>query len=107
MVNPLRGEAVLVIDGEERVLKLTLGALAELEASLPSGGLLDLIARFEAGQFSARDVLAIILAGLHGGGHPLRAANLLTAEIAGGATEAARVAGLLLARAFGTGEAPG
>ncbi len=30
MANPWTGEVALTIDGEQRVLKLTLGALAEL-----------------------------------------------------------------------------
>ena len=34
MGNPWRGEVTLVIDGEAQVLKLTLGALAELEEAL-------------------------------------------------------------------------
>ena len=34
MANPWTGEVALVIDGERQVLKLTLGALAELEAEL-------------------------------------------------------------------------
>ena len=90
----------MTIDGEPRVLKLTLGALAELEAELKAGTLIELIERFEEGRFSTRDVLALIVAGLRGGGWQGRAADLIAAEIAGGPVEAARVAGLLLARAF-------
>jgi hypothetical protein len=48
--------------------KLTLGALAELEAALETGSLLDLVERFEERRFSTRDVLALIVAGLRGGG---------------------------------------
>ena len=47
----------LVIDGEARVLKLTLGALAELEEALGEDTLVALVERFEAGRFSSRDVL--------------------------------------------------
>lgn len=100
MVNPMAGEVALVLDGERRVLKLTLGALAELEEALGAESLVALVERFETGGFRARDVMALLLAGLHGGGHPLPASALLSAEIEGGAVEAARVAGLLLARAF-------
>ncbi len=108
MANPQAGEVALVLDGQRRVLKLTLGALAELEEALQADSLVALVERFESGRFRARDVMALILAGLHGGGHPLPASALLAAEIAGGPVEAARVAGLLLARAFsvpGQGEA--
>ena len=100
MVNPFAGEVALVIDGQRHVAKLTLGALAELEAALEAGGLVDLIERFEAGRFTARDVLALILAGLRGGGWQGSAEDLARAEIAGGVVGAARVAAALLARAF-------
>lgn len=100
MANPYAGEVALVIDGERRVLKLTLGALAELETTLGADSLVALAERFEAGRFSTRDVLALILAGLRGGGWQGGAEALLTAEIAGGPVAAARVAAQLLARAF-------
>ena len=102
MANPLAGEVALVIDGQCRVMKLTLGALAEVEASLGADSLMALVERFETGRFSARDVMALLLAGLHGGGHPLPAAALLAADVEGGPLAAARAAGLLLARAFGS-----
>ena len=49
MANPWRGEVELVVDGEPRVMRLTLAALAELEARLKSESLIELIARFETG----------------------------------------------------------
>jgi hypothetical protein len=100
MANPWAGEVAVVIDGERRVLKLTLGALAELEAGLQTGSLVDLVERFEAGGFSTRDVLALIVAGLRGGGWSGSAADLIAADIAGGPLAAARAAAELLARAF-------
>ena len=100
MANPWAGEASLTIDGEVRVLKLTLGALAELEAELDRGTLVDLVSRFEGGDVRTRDVLALVVAGLRGGGWSGQAADLMQAEIEGGVVEAARVAALLLARAF-------
>nr|WP_238941523.1 gene transfer agent family protein [Jannaschia sp. Os4] len=90
----------MVLDGERRVLRLTLGALAELEDRLATGSLVELVARFEAGRFTARDLAAVLLAGLRGGGWDAPAAALAEAEIEGGAGEAARVAALLLARSF-------
>ena len=100
MANPHAGEVALVIDGQEHRLKLTLGALAELESALGADSLMALVERFESGRFSARDVMALILAGLHGAGTPMTAAALLSADIRGGALAAAQAAGLLLARAF-------
>lgn len=107
MENPWAGEVSLVIDGEARVLKLTLGALAELEAAMGTDTVVALAERFEAGGFSARDVVALIVAGLRGGGWRGSAGDLLSAEIASGPVAAARAAGLLLARAFAMpGEGP-
>lgn len=100
MANPWAGEVALVIDGERHVLKLTLGALAELEAALESGSLIDLVERFEGGRFSTRDVLALIVAGLRGGGWRDGPPDLIRAEIEGGPLAAARAAAELLARAF-------
>ena len=48
----------------------------------------------------ARDVLALVVAGLRGGGWQGSAADLLRVEIGGGPVEAARAAAELLARAF-------
>ena len=100
MANPWTGEVALRLDGRRHVCKLTLGALAELEATLGAGSLVGLVERFEAGRFSARDLLALVVAGLRGGGWQGTAEDLRTAEIEGGAVEAARVGAQLLARAF-------
>ena len=100
MANPFAGEVALVLDGERHVAKLTLGALAELEAALEVGTLMQLVERFESGAFSTRDVLALVVAGLRGGGWQGQAADLRTVEIAGGPVVAARAAAQLLARAF-------
>jgi len=100
LVNPQAGEVALVMNGAPHVLKLTLGALAEMEATLDSGGIVDLVERFETGRFTARDVLALLLAGLRGGGWAGTAADLQSAEFAGGPLGAARKAAQLLARAF-------
>ena len=102
MANPWAGEVSLVIDGQAYVCKLTLGALAELEAALGTDTLVDLVKRFEAGGFSTRDVLALIVAGLRGGGWQGSTADLISAEIEGGLVRAAQAAAELLARAFGT-----
>lgn len=100
MANPWAGEVEVWLDGERHVAKLTLGALAELEAALAEGSMMALVARFEQGAFSTRDVLALLVAGLRGGGWTGSAADLRTVEIGGGPIEAARVAAELLARAF-------
>jgi hypothetical protein len=100
MANPYAGEVVLHLDGQPQVAKLTLGALAELESALGADSLAALAERFEAGRFSSRDVLALIVAGLRGGGWQGTAAELRSVDIAGGPVAAARAAAELLARAF-------
>ena len=100
MGNPFAGEVTLVIDGQAHCLKLTLGALAELESTLAAEGLIALIARFETGDFRTSDVLALIVAGLRGGGWTGQGRDLLTAQIEGGPLAAATAAARLLALAF-------
>lgn len=100
MTNPWAGEVAIWLDGQRHLAKLTLGALAELEEVLEAGSLLDLVQRFEERRFSTRDVLALIVAGLRGGGWQGTPRDLMTVEIGGGPVEAARAAAELLARAF-------
>lgn len=100
MANPYAGEVAIVLDGQRHVAKLTLGTLAELEAALEAGSLMALVERFETRAFTTRDVLALVVAGLRGGGWQGTAADLRTVEIGGGPVAAARAAAELLARAF-------
>ena len=103
--NPWAGEVIVTINGIPHCCKLTLGTLAELEASLGADTLIALVQRFEGEAFSSRDVMALLVAGLRGGGWQGSAADLLTAEISGGPVGAAKAAALLLARAFGPASA--
>ena len=64
MANPWAGEVGITIDGVPHTLRLTLGALAELEAELGAGSLVELVERFETGKPGTRDILALIVAGL-------------------------------------------
>lgn len=105
MANPHAGEVAVTLDGRRHVAKLTLGALAELESALGAGSLMDLVGRMESGAFSTRDVLAVLVAGLRGGGWQGEAADLRTVDIAGGPIAAARVAAELVVRAFSLPEA--
>lgn len=98
--NPHRGEVAVVLDGRRHVARLTLGALAALEADLACDSLIGMIERFESGRFSSRDVIAVLVAGLRGGGWRGEAPDLMTAEVEGGPVGAARIAAELIARAF-------
>ena len=100
MANPARGEAEVVVEGEARAMRLTLGALAELEARLDAKGLPGLVARFEGGEFGAADLVALLGAGLRGGGLAVSDAQVAQMSFEGGAGEAARAAARLLAATF-------
>lgn len=100
MANPWRGEVVLSVDGEPRVMRLTLGALAELEARLESSSLLELIGRFETGSFRVADLVALLVAGLGGGGWRVDEVQLLASRIDGGPLAAAQAAARLLKLTF-------
>jgi hypothetical protein len=101
MPNIRRGEIAASIGGEERVLCLTLGALAELEARLGAGDLIGLGERFAGGRVSARDLIAILGAGLRGGGNALTDDDLARMAIEGGLAGAAEIAAKLLRATFG------
>lgn len=104
MANSQRGEIAAVIEGEEKVLCLTLGALAELEARLQAGDLVGLSERFAGGRVTARDLTAILGAGLRGGGNAVTDDDLARMHIEGGLKGAAEIAARLLRATFG-GEA--
>lgn len=101
MPNMQRGEISAVIEGEEKTLCLTLGALAELEARLMAGDLVGLSERFASGRVSARDLTAIIGAGLRGGGNAVTDDDIARMSIEGGLKGAADIAARLLRATFG------
>jgi hypothetical protein len=100
MANPYRGEVVLSVDGVPRVMRLTLGALAELEQRLGSESLVEMIGRFENGNFRVTDLVALLVAGLGGGGWRIDDALLLASRIDGGPLAAAQAAAKLLRLTF-------
>lgn len=106
MANRHRGEIEATLGGEQRVLVLTLGALAELEDAFGGEDMLALATRFETGRIGARDAIRVIGAGLRGAG-----ANVSDGEVAemstdgGAAGYIAIVADLLTATFSGEGDA--
>ena len=100
MANPQRGEVAIRVDGEARVMRLTLGALAELEARMEATSLLDLAEKFETGGVSASELIALLAAGIRGAGGAITEEALAGAEIEGGAVGAMRAGLLLLSRTF-------
>ena len=71
MANKRRGEVDVVFDGQTYRMCLTLGALAELEASFGDEDMMALASRFESGRLKSGDAIRIIGAGLRGAGHDL------------------------------------
>lgn len=100
MANPKRGEIDAKIDGKTYTLCLTLGALAELEAQLQASDLNGLAERFANGRIATRDLIAIIGAGLRGGGNPISNEELANMRIDGGVAGAAKIAVALLSATF-------
>lgn len=99
--NRHRGEVEAVIDGERRILCLTLGALAELETAFGAESLTDLAARFAGGRLKSADLTRILACGLRGGGNRLSDADVAEMVVEGGVAGAAKVVGELLAVTFG------
>jgi hypothetical protein len=77
MTNRHRGEVSLNLGAERYALRLSLQALAEIEAALGAADLQGLGERFAGGRIAARDLVALLGAAIRGGG-----ANLPDAEIA-------------------------
>ena len=96
--NRHRGEVEAVFDGERRILCLTLGALAELETAFAADGL-------GSGGLKARDLIAIIGAGLRGGGNAIDDEEVAAMGMEGGVAAYASLVGELLTVTFTGGEA--
>jgi len=77
------------------------GTLAELEARLGAGDLAGLAERFGEGRVSARDLTAILGAGLRGGGNDVSDDDLARMSVEGGLRGAAEIAVRLLRATFG------
>ncbi|MGJ3263974.1 MAG: gene transfer agent family protein [Salinarimonas sp.] len=103
MANARRGDVCVTIGGAVYTLRITLGALAELEDALAAEDLGALAARLAEGRLRARDLVAVLGAALRGGGHALADADVAALALEDGVEPVARAAMLALARAFGTG----
>lgn len=101
--NRHRGEVEAIIDGERRILCLTLGALAELETAFGVEDLGSLAAYFAQGRLKAKDLVRVIGAGLRGGGNLFPDEEVAQMNIDGGIAGSARIATALLEAAFSDG----
>lgn len=100
MANPMRGEITAVLDGEQRTLVLTLGALAELEAALGAHDMAALVDRFAAGRLSAREAIQVIGAGLRGAGARVSDQEVARMRADGGAAGFAAIVVRLIVATF-------
>jgi Phage tail tube protein, GTA-gp10 len=83
MANKRRGEVDCAIGGRVFTLRLTLGALAEIEDALSAGSLSALGQRFGEGGLRASDLIGLLTAALNGAGADLAredVARLVTAQ---------------------------
>jgi Phage tail tube protein, GTA-gp10 len=71
MANPHRSEAAIEINGERLVLRLSLQALAEIEARLAPEGLEALGRRLAGGGLAMADLIILAGALVRGGGRPI------------------------------------
>lgn len=71
MANRHRGDVDLDLGGEVLTLRLTLGALAEIEAAFGAADLSALGQRLASGRISASDIIKLLAAAARGGGHHL------------------------------------
>jgi hypothetical protein len=99
--NRRRGEVAAELDGKNHRLCLTLGALAELEASYAASDLAALVERFSSGRLSASDMIRIIGAGLRGAGHELSDNEVGGMRTEGGVAGFAAIVADLLTTTFG------
>lgn len=106
MANRYRGETAATLDGRAYTLCLTLGALAELEQTFQVADMTALVDRFSRDTLSARDAVAIIGAGLRGGGNAVADEEVARMQTEGGAAGFARIVTDLLTATFGVEEAP-
>ena len=98
--NGRRGEVEALIDGERRILCLTLGALAELETALGLDNVAEIAARFSEGRIDAKALIALIGAGLRGGGNTMSDDDVRDCFVEGGVAGAMKLSIALLTSAF-------
>ncbi len=107
MANRHRGEIEAEIGGATRRLRLTLGALADLEAAFGAEDMADLARRFSGGSLRSRDAIQVIAAGLRGAGEAVTDDDVAAMAAPGGAPAYAGIVVRLLAETFGVADGDG
>ena len=101
IANRYRGEVVARLDGRAYRLRLTLGALAELETVLDGRSFLAVAEHFEEGELKAGEIVAILGAGLRGGGAAVTNEEVAQMTVEGGAFGYVAIVAHLIAATFG------
>ena len=107
MANRYRGEITARLDGRDMRLRLSLGALAELETAFGADDMIALASRFEGGRLSARDAIRVIGAGLRGAGHDVGDEAVAAMRCDDGANGYVAIVVRLLEATFGAGAEAG
>jgi hypothetical protein len=102
MANRYRSDVVLKLGEEAWTLRLTLGALAEIETAFQTDDLVALGQRFETGKLSARDLIVVLGAAARGGGATVSDAALAAAVDVADLPEVAEAVSRLFANTFGS-----
>lgn len=101
MANHHRGDVDLDLASGRLTLRLTLGALAEIEAAFGAADLVALGERLQGGRLASRDLLALLGAAARGAGEPVSNADLAGRIIAADLPACVAALGRLLAETFG------
>lgn len=104
MANARRGEIEAELGNKTWRLCLTLGALAELEASFDAKDLPGLAERLSGGQLRSVDLIRIIGCGLRGAGTEISDADVGRLSCADGLAGYASIVAALLLATFGSSD---
>ncbi len=107
MINARRGEVLWHCEGRDYRLCLTFGALAELEHHFQAAGMAALGERLSQGSLGARDIIALLAAGLRGADENLSVQDLERMPVALIMPSALPSITAMLEAAFGTPEPGG
>jgi len=101
MTNRRRGEVAIDLAGRRYALRLTLNALAEIEAALAAPSLAGLGERLAAGGLRSADLVALLAAAMRGGGASLADEEVGALVEAGDLASVAEALAKLFALNFG------
>lgn len=78
-INPVRGDVEIVLSGRARRLRLTFGALAEIEGVLGAQGLAEMGARIRV--MTSQELVQVLAALLRGGGEDISTEEVERAQV--------------------------